>query len=328
MNRYVKCLLLVTVAALVPVWAAQQPTEETFRADARLVVLHASVVDKNGRLLTDLPRSAFKVFENNIEQPLKTFKREDVPVSLALVVDNSGSMRNKRKHVAAAALAAVKASDPRDEVTVVSFDDQAFHDVPFTSDVKKMEEGLTRLESRGGTAMRDAISVTIDYVKQKGKHDKKVLFIITDGDDTASQLITLERLVRKAHESEVLLYFIGLLSDEDRRSAKRAKRAMETLAKASGGSAVFPETLSEVDVVALSMANEIRNQYVITYSPTNQNLDGSFRQIKVVAKGPGRPEVRTRSGYYAIPHAVKRSVAGVHIAPLSLNSSYRLTSDP
>ena len=155
--------------------------------------------------------------------------------------------------------------------------------------------------------MRDAIIATIDYVKQKGKHDKKVLFVVTDGDDTASQLITLEKLVQKTHESEVLLYFIGLLNDEDNRSAKRAKRAMETLAKASGGGAVFPETLSEVDEVALSMANEIRNQYVITYSPTNQNLDGSFRQIKVVANGPGRPVVRTRSGYYAVPDTVKRS---------------------
>jgi Ca-activated chloride channel family protein len=307
MNRHLSCLALLVAPVIIAASMAQETAEETFRADARLVVLHASVIDKNGRLLTDLPRSAFKVFENNVEQPVKTFRREDVPVTLGLVVDNSGSMRNKRKQVETAALAAVKASNPRDEVTVVNFDDEAIQDVPLTSDIKKMEEGLTRLDSRGGTAMRDAISATIDYVKQKGKHDKKVLFIITDGDDTASQLITLERLVAKTHESEVLLYFIGLLSDEDKRSAKRAKRAMESLAKASGGSAVFPETLEEVDSVAVSMANEIRNQYVITYTPTNQNLDGSFRQIRVVANGPNRPSVRTRSGYYAVPDAVKRS---------------------
>ena len=288
---------------------AQQVADETFRADTRLVVLHASVVDKAGRLLTDLPRSAFKVYENNVEQPLKTFRREDVPVSLGLVVDNSGSMRNKRKHVESAALAAVKASNPRDEVTVINFNDEPFRDVELTSDIKKMEEGLTRLDSRGGTAMRDAISATIDYIKQRGKHDKKVLFIVTDGDDTASQMTSLEKLVQKAHDAEVLLYFIGLLSEEDKRAAKRAKRAMEALAKASGGTAVFPESLEEVEKVAVSIANEVRNQYVLTYSPTNQNLDGSFRQIRVVANGPGRPQVRTRSGYYAVAEPAKRSAA-------------------
>jgi Ca-activated chloride channel homolog len=309
MYRHWKCLPLL--AALSSAVLAQEARDETFRSDTRLVVLHASVVDNKGRLLTDLPRNAFKIYENKVEQPLKTFRREDVPVTLGLVIDNSGSMRNKRKQVETAALAAVKASNPRDEVTVVNFDDEAIQDVPLTSDHKKMEEGLTRLDSRGGTAMRDAVGATIDYVKKKGKHDKKVLFVITDGDDTASQLITLEKLVQKAHDDEVQLYFIGLLSDEDKRAAKRAKRAMESLAKASGGAAVFPETLDEVGTVALSMANEIRNQYVLTYTPTNQNLDGSFRQIRVVANGPNRPAVRTRSGYYAVPDNEKRSAVAV-----------------
>jgi Ca-activated chloride channel family protein len=298
---------LTLLAALAVNLQAQKESDTTFHADARLVVLHASVVDKSGKLLTSLPRSAFKVYENNIEQPIKTFRREDVPVSLGLIVDNSGSMRNKRKRVEAAALSAVKASNPRDEVTVINFNDEPFQDVEFTNDVKKMEEGLTKIDSRGGTAMRDAVSAAIDYVKQKGKHDKKVLFIITDGNDTASTQITLEKLVQKAHEAEVLLYFIGLLNEEDKREAKKAKRAMEALAQASGGASVFPEEVDEVDKIALSMANEIRNQYIITYSPTNQSLDGSFRTIKVLANGPGRPSVRTRSGYYATPEAPKRS---------------------
>src|SRR5688572_30838085 len=179
MNRATLWLLASLIYAAPA--GAQPKADETFRSDTRLVVLHASVVDKSGRLLTDLPRAAFKVYENNVEQPLKAFLREDVPVSMALVVDNSGSMRNKRKQVESAAVAAVKASNPRDEVAVVNFNDEPFNDVPFTSDIKKMEEGLTRLDSRGGTAMRDAISATIDYVKQKGKHDKKVLFVVTDG---------------------------------------------------------------------------------------------------------------------------------------------------
>jgi len=305
-----KATRLASFAALTLCVQAQD-TETTFRSDTRLVVLHASVVDKSGKLMTELPRTAFKVFENNVEQPIKMFQREDVPVSLALVVDNSGSMRNKRKKVESAALSAVKASNPRDEVTVVNFNDEPFQDVEFTNDIKKMEEALTKIDSRGGTAMRDAVSAAIDYVKQKAKHDKKVLFVVTDGNDTASTQITLEKLVQKAHEAEVLLYFIGLLNEEDKREAKKAKRAMEALAQASGGTAIFPAEIDDVEKVALSLANEIRNQYVITYTPVNQQLDGSFRTIKVVANGPGRPLVRTRTGYYANPETTKRSAVRV-----------------
>ena len=293
--------LFFAAAAAVPLLDAQDDqSTPNFRTDSRLVVLHASVADSRGRLLTALPREAFRVYEDGIEQTIKTFKREDVPVSLALVVDNSGSMRDRRAKVEAAALAAVKASNPRDEVTIVNFNDEAWHDVPFTSDVKKMQEGLTRIDSRGGTAMRDAISGTIDYIREKGKHMKKVMLVITDGNDNTSG-ITLERLVQKAHQSEVLLYFIALLSEEDKREAKKAKRAIDALAKASGGTALYPADLHEVENMALSVATEIRNQYIIAYTPSNQTLDGSFRNIKVDARGPGRPIVRTRTGYYAKP---------------------------
>ncbi|HYO83299.1 MAG TPA: VWA domain-containing protein [Bryobacteraceae bacterium] len=292
---------LLTTAAFLQA-QAKSDDETTFRADTRLVVLHASVADKNGRLMTQLPRSAFKVFENNVEQPIKMFRREDVPVSLGLVIDNSGSMRDKRRKVETAALAAVQKSNPADEVVVVNFNDEAYDDSQgFTNDIRRLEEALTKIDSRGPTAMRDALSTTIDFVKKKGRHDKKVLLVVTDGNDTASTLVTLEKLVQKAHDSEVLLYFIGILSDEDKREAKKAKRAMEALAKASGGSAVFPETADEVQSIAVSMAHEIRNQYIITYSPTNPSLDGTFRTIRVVANGPNRPVVRTRSGYYATP---------------------------
>ena len=163
-----------------------------------------------------------------------------------------------------------------------------------------MEEGLARIDSRGGTAMRDAISSTLDYVRKQAKHDKKVMLVITDGNDNTSTL-SLERLVQQAHQSEILLYFIGLLNEEDRHEAKKAKRAIDTLAKASGGSALYPKDLSEVERNALEVASEIRNQYIIAYTPLNPALDGSFRSVHVVAKGPGNPTVRTRTGYYATP---------------------------
>jgi VWFA-related protein len=290
-----RCFLAAALAA--PGLLAQDQ-DPVFRSDTRLVVLHATVVDAKGNFVIDLPQSAFKVYENNVEQPVKIFRREDVPVSLGLIVDNSGSMRLRRNKVESAALQMVKASNRQDEVFIVNFNDDAFLDIDFTSDVKKMEEGLTRIDARGGTAMYDAISMSIDHLKAKAKRDKKVLMLITDGADTASRT-SLEKLVSQTHTTDVVIYAIALLNDEIPREAKKARRALETITKASGGLCFFPKTLEEVDALALEVAKDIRNQYVIAYSPTVQELDGTFRQIRVTVNGPNRPTVRTRSGYYA-----------------------------
>ncbi len=282
--------------------------DSVIKVTTRLVVLHASVADKSGKLLTDLPRNSFKVLENNVEQTIKDFKREDVPVSLGIIIDDSGSMMNKRQKVAAAALALVKASNPKDEVFIVNFNDQAYLDVPFTNSIEKLQEGLARIESRGGTAMRDAISMSIDYMKKEAKKEKKVLLVITDGDDTASSE-NLEKLVAKCQRSEVLVYAIGLLTEEEQRRQKAAKRALQTLTTASGGVTFLPKDLTSVEQLALQVANEIRNQYTITYSPHVQELDGSFRNIKVVIAARGAPMARTRTGYYATPEAPTKKVS-------------------
>ena len=289
-------LLAVTVAGS-SLWGQEDPI---FRSDTRLVVLNATAVDSKGNIVTDLPRAAFKVFENNVEQPLKFFRREDVPISLGVIVDNSGSMRLRRNKVEAAAMQMVKASNRQDEVFVVNFNDDAFLDVDFTGDIKKMEDGLTRIDARGGTAMYDAINMSIDHLKAKAKRDKKVLMLITDGADTASKT-SLEKLISQAHSSDAVIYAIALLNDEIPRESKKARRALETITKATGGLCFFPKTLEEVDALALDVAKDIRNQYVIGYTPTVQDLDGTFRAIRVTANGPNRPTVRTRSGYYAAP---------------------------
>src|ERR1700722_1579652 len=278
------------------------PQDETpvFTLDAQLVPLYASVVDKNGKMVTNIPEAAFKVFENNVEQTLKVFNREDVPVSMGIIIDNSGSMREKRPKVAAAALELVKASNPQDEVFIVDFNDVAYLDAPFTSNIKKLEQVLDKIDTRGGTAMRDAISMSIDYAKTEGKKSKKVLLVITDGNDNTSNE-TLEQLVRKARQSEVLIYCIGLLNNEEPREARAAKRALNELAAASGGLAYYPKSLSEVESITPQIAHEIRNQYILAYTPLNAALDGSFRAIKVTVKAPGNPTVRTRNGYFANP---------------------------
>lgn len=295
----------VLAAVAIPLIYAQtkanQPDETTtFRADTRLVVLHATVADKSGRLLTNLTQKSFRVFENDIEQPIKKVLREDVPVSMGLIVDNSGSMRTKRQRVEASALALVKSSNPEDEVFIVNFNDEAFLDKPFTSDIKELEQGLAKIDSRGGTAMRDAVRMSIDYLKENGKRDKKVLVVVTDGDDNNSS-VSLENLIKNAQQSEVLIYTVGLLSEEEKREAKRASRALNAIAEASGGGAYYPKELGDVDKICQQVAHDIRSQYIIQYSPTNPTLDGSFRKIRVVANAPNRPVVRTRSGYYATP---------------------------
>jgi VWFA-related protein len=268
-----------------------------FSAETRLVVLHASVADHRGHLVPNLQEKNFKVFENGVVQPIKVFKHEDVPVSMGLLIDDSGSMREKRTRVEAAALALVRASNPQDEVFIVNFNDEAYLDVPFTNDIKKMEQGLARIDSRGGTAMRDAINMSIDYVKANGKKDKKVLLIVTDGNDNASGT-SLERVVQRALQSEVLIYAVGVLGEEQRHEAAKAKRALKELTSATGGMAFYPKDVNEVNGLALEIASDIRSQYTLAYTPPNPN-DGTYRQIKVEVDAPGRPTVRTRSGYYA-----------------------------
>ena len=278
---------------------AQNPD---FISTTREVVLHATVLDKSGHLITSLGREAFTVLENGAPQSLNGFKREDVPVSLGLVIDNSGSMRDKRTKVAAAALTLVKESNTQDEIFIVNFNDEAYLDQTFTSDHKKLEEALSKIDSRGGTAMRDATTMSMDYLKEKGKKAKKVLLVVTDGDDnTSAPVNTLEKLVAKSQQSQCLIYAIGIFTDEERGKAKRAERALNALANATGGLAYFPKDLTDIEKLARQVAHEIRNQYILSYRPSNESLDGGYRRIQVVAKGPNRPLVRTRSGYYATP---------------------------
>jgi Ca-activated chloride channel homolog len=271
-----------------------------FRADTRLVVLHASVSDHKGKLITNLDKDAFKVFENGQLQQVKVFRREDVPVSLGLIIDDSGSMATKRSRVETAALAMVRASNPQDEVFIVNFNDDAYLDVPFTSDIHKMEQGLARIDSRGGTAMRDAINMSLDYIKDKAKKDKKVIVVVTDGNDNASN-VSLEKVVARANQGDTLIYAIGLFTEEEKREAAKARRALKELTSATGGLAFYPKEVNEVQSLTVEIAHDIRNQYTIAYSPNMQALDGSYRQIKVTVDAPGKPVVRTRSGYYATP---------------------------
>jgi Ca-activated chloride channel homolog len=286
-------------------YGQQGDAPTVFRIDTRLVVCPTTVVDKSGHLVDHLQQSAFSVFENNVRQQIKVFKHEDIPVSMGLIIDSSGSMRNKRAGVEAAAMALVKASNPDDEVFVVHFNDDTHLDNPngkdFLTNPEEMKEALASTEVGGGTAMRDAIQMAIDWLKKAHK-DKKVLVVVTDGEDNSSaESNTLENVVRLARQNEVLIYSVGLLGEEDHRAAASAKHQLNELSDETGGEAFYPQQVSDVEPIAHQVARDLRSQYTLEYTPTNPAMDGTFRKIRVSVKAPGSPTARTRTGYYATP---------------------------
>jgi Ca-activated chloride channel family protein len=261
------------------------------------VVLHATAMDDKNRLVTTLDKSAFSVFENDKLQTLTSFRHEDVPVAMGIVIDNSGSMREKRDKVNKAALNLVRSSNPQDQVFVVNFNDEYYLDQAFTSNINKLREALEKVEARGGTALYDAIVASSDYMKKNARLQKKILFVVTDGEDNASRESLEETVRRLQEENGPTVYAIGLLGEE---KARRARRALETIAQRTGGISFFPRTLDEVDAISSSVAHDIRNQYTIGYKPSTPKSVGGYRAIRVEAKakGYGKLVVRTRSGYY------------------------------
>ncbi len=296
-----------------PQSGAQQPTQRpanqastnqdngTFviRKDVDEVLLHATVVDDKGHIVTSLNKNDFTVFEDGKPQTIISFHHEDIPVAMGILIDNSGSMREKRAKVNQAALNLVRSSNPQDEVFVVNFNDEYYLDQDFTNDLLKLKEALEKIDARGGTALYEAVVASADHLKRDAKLERKVLFVVTDGEDNASRE-SLEQAVKQLQEeNSPSVYAIGILGDEEH--PKRARRALEIIAQRTGGLAFFPKTLDEVDEISRQVAHDIRNQYTIGYKPTNPKGTGGFRQIRVEAKakGRGKMSVRTKSGYYA-----------------------------
>ena len=283
----------------------QQPSPENgtyvIRKDVDEVLLHATVVDDKQHIVTDLDRNAFTVFEDGKPQTIVSFHHEDIPVSMGIVIDNSGSMREKRAKVNQAALNLVRASNPQDEVFVVNFNDEYYLDQDFTNDLLKLKEALEKIDARGGTAMRDAVVASAEHLKRDARLERKVLFVVTDGDDNASRESLEDAVKQLQEENGPAVYAIGILGDEEH--PKRARRALEIIAQRTGGIAFFPKTLDEVDEISREVARDIKSQYTIGYKPTNPRTTGGFRTIRVEAKakGHGKMIVRTKSGYYAGP---------------------------
>jgi Ca-activated chloride channel family protein len=272
------------------------------QVQVNLVVLHTTVLDDRGRFAEGLKQDNFRVFEDKAEQKLSVFKREDVPVSMGLVIDNSGSMREKRPRVNEAALTLVQTSNPDDEAFVVNFNDDFYLDLDkdFSNSIPELKEALERIDSRGSTALYDAIIGSLDHLKKASK-DKRVLLIVTDGEDNTSRN-SLEKTIREIQRTNTVIYTIGLLSEENKKSKTKAKKALTQIAQASGGLAFFPENVEDVHSICEQVAHDIRNQYTLGYYSTNDRRDGSYRTVQVEVippRGRGKLMARTRNGYYA-----------------------------
>jgi len=278
------------------------PSGGRIKVDVNLVVLHTTVNDDRGKFVEGLTQDNFRVYEDKVEQKLSIFKREDIPVSMGLVIDNSGSMRDKRPRVNEAALTLVQSSNPQDEAFVVNFNDDFYLDLDkdFSNSIPELKEALERIDSRGSTALYDAIIGSLDHLK-KGVKEKKVLLIVTDGEDNTSRN-SLEKTLREIQKTSTVIYTIGLLGQENKRSAKTAKKALSEIALASGGLAFFPENVDDVHAICEQVAHDIRHQYTLAYYPSNGAKDGTFRTVRVDVippRGHGKLVARTRNGYYA-----------------------------
>jgi Ca-activated chloride channel homolog len=289
-----------TPPAHAPANPAAQEEEGAFRFHKQVeeVVLHATVVDDKQRMVTNLDKPDFTVLEDGRPQNIISFRHEDIPVALGIVIDNSGSMREKRDKVNKAAINLVKASNPQDQVFIVNFNDEYYLDQDFTADIGKMKEALEKVDTRGGTALYDAVVASAGHLKKNAKLEKRVLLVVTDGEDNESQE-SLEQAIRRLQEENgPTVYAIGLLGEE---KARRARKALQFIAEKTGGIAFFPKGIDEVDSITRNVAHDIRNQYTLGYKPTNPKTAGGYRTIRVEAKakGYGKLTVRTKSGYYA-----------------------------
>jgi Ca-activated chloride channel homolog len=271
----------------------------TIQTNVDLVVLRATVRDRKGVPVAGLSKEDFQVYEDKVLQQIESFSHEDVPVTVGLVIDNSGSMRSKRSDVIGAALAFARSSNPQDQVFVVNFNEHVLMGLPshapFTDNLAQLESALSGNLANGLTALYDAVAVALEQLK-KGKWDKKVLIVVSDGGDNASKH-SLAEILSMVNQSSAIIYTMGIFdeSDEDRNP-----RVLKHLSGASGGEAFFPESLTEILPICQQIAHDIRNQYTISYSPTNRKSDGTYRAIQVQARktsGGGRLHVSTRAGY-------------------------------
>lgn len=271
------------------------PPRSTIRVDSNLVDLPVTVTDQNGRFIDDLSKNNFRVLDNGKQRDIAVFDHGDVPVTVGLVVDHSGSMTMKLAEVRAAAAEFIEASNPQDQLFVVNFNEDVSFTLPvllpFTSDAEKLRTAIAGSDARGNTALYDAVIDSLDHLKLSGQ-SRHALIVVTDGGDNASQH-TFQQLVTRAMKSKAQIYCIGIY-DEGDRDAKPAE--LKKLAQLTGGEAYFPRTVTEVSQINRKIADTLRKQYTLGILPSTE---GGWRSIRVIAIATDSQQLRvqTRSGY-------------------------------
>jgi Ca-activated chloride channel homolog len=303
MLRYSIALILFAAGTLSPAQTLEIPDFKV-TVDVELVQLPVSVVDKQGLPYRGLEQGHFAVYEDKVMQEISLFKQEDIPLSVGLVIDASDSMLDKRDRLNTAAMTFVRESNPEDETSIVSFGTEVFLEQEFTRDTGELNRSLARVNSGGDTALYDAVLLAANYLQRNGSHEKKVLLVVTDGEDNKSKY-TLKEVLKTVAESKVMVYTVGLLNSGFYAygpARDTAKEALKQLAEVTGGVSFFPKDVNDVQKVCIRIARDLRSQYTIGYRPLNQNLDGSWRKVQVRLNPPKNApslKVRTKQGYYA-----------------------------
>jgi len=285
---------------VLPIREGQDQESYRISVNVNLVVLYATVRDREGRFVSDLREQSFEIYEDGVPQPIRLFRREDVPVTVGLVVDHSGSMRSKLPDVIAAARSFVQTSNPEDRMFVINFNEKVTLGLPgamaFSNRSEDLERAISKTPATGMTALYDA---TVEALKrlQTGARDKSAVIVISDGGDNASKH-KLTQLLHLAGQSTAVIYAIGVFEKDD---PDGNPGVLNRLARATGGEAYFPRQLNDVVGICERIARDIRNQYTIGYVSNSPAKPGAYRSIRVAARavGYGKLVVRTRAGYIA-----------------------------
>jgi Ca-activated chloride channel family protein len=294
MTRKAVVIIALSLVALLCSRRVSKSQDQTLKVDVNLVLVNATVSDLNGRLVAGLDRSHFRLTENGVEQKIEYFNVEDLPLSVGLVFDATGSMADKLSSAREAATAFLKTSNPHDEYFLIEFSDRPMLIEDFTTDVARLQKRLFSTSARGLTPLFDAVQMGLEKIKG-ARNTKKALLVITDGEDNNSRS-TFSDIRESTRHQDVLIYAIGLVQ------SVKGQSTIGDLVETTGGRAFFPNAASQLQDICTRIAIELKNQYLLGYRSTNQAKDGTWREIHLEVEPPkGLPplKVRAKTGYYA-----------------------------
>src|SRR5215467_9417019 len=282
--------------------SAEKKPIQTLKVDVDLVLVNATVTDQLNRYVSGLETQHFQIWEDKIEQKVQYFNAEDLPISVGIIFDVSGSMKDKIGTARNAASTFLKTGNPDDEYFLVTFANRPEVDADFTTDVTKLQSKLLLTPAKGMTAMYDSVYLGLEKLKE-GSNPKKALLLITDGEDNRSRY-TFQNVKDFVKEQDVQIYGIGIVDDWNSQlgSGRTGRAMLEELSDITGGHAFFPDSVYDLEDICMKIAVELKNQYVLGYRSTNENKDGKWRKIRVQVDGPkgvGHLNVRSKTGYYA-----------------------------